>query len=225
MLKIEATSINVCKALLVLMDSNVKARITDCDITIEGDVTPSVIRKLDLDILHVKKFDSSFPVKKLEEEAENEEDCISIADSTAAKKTSAQDKSVISISNAKLFMSSSIDKFKLFEISNKPIGNSAKIKDILEAFGFDMEKDGIRYLSLAIFRSIVLPDMPLTNLCREVVRAENFNDVSANEVEYVIATLVKENFRTKESLAGEFIRLVKYIITTKGGILNEIFGT
>lgn len=106
---------------------------------------------------------------------------------------------------AQLKMLSMVNMQELFQISKSNKKNSEKITEFLELFGFDLNKNGMKYVQKAI---LYTQDMIEYNLDALAIRIAEKEHVEPAEVLRLIVARIKEHFKFKKSPAISFIRLI-----------------
>lgn len=109
------------------------------------------------------------------------------------------------IDQIQISLLSNVDIKELLSISKSSLDMDNKIRNMLNLFGFDVNKNGVDYLVQAI---VVAPKDEYYNLeilSKEVGRQ---NNIEPEEVKRLIVARVKENFEIKKSPAISFIRLI-----------------
>lgn len=103
-----------------------------------------------------------------------------------------------------------VDITKLFEIKESDMLIDVKINEILKAFGFDLTKEGMRFVSEAMMISKDTNDFTLDSICQEL--AEH-SIVAKEQIHDFIVTRIKEKFDFKKFPTTDFIRLANSFLT------------
>ena len=98
-----------------------------------------------------------------------------------------------------------VDTNELLKISQSNSTDELKAHKILEAFGFDFEKNGVQYLLKAIIDSPKNTYFNLETLSESVSQEEG---IEKEEVKRLIVARVKERFNFRKAPTIDFIRLV-----------------
>lgn len=110
---------------------------------------------------------------------------------------------------------SRVDINELIKIAHSDETDKIKIEKIINLFGFDLQRKGVKYLIKAILISPKEAYFNLETLCANVAKSEQY--VNKNEIMRLIVARIKEQFKFKKSPTIEFIRLVNsFLIKTEG---------
>ena len=104
---------------------------------------------------------------------------------------------------------STVNLHDLLEIAENSKSSQEKTIEILKLFGFDMDKNGVKYLKSAILKAKDIESCTLKVLAALIAEDE---DVEADEVERLMVARVKEKFRVRFSPTISFIRLVTRLL-------------
>ncbi len=112
-----------------------------------------------------------------------------------------------------------VDVKELFKIAQTRYSDKIKAERILELFGFNMQKNGVKYLFKAILISPKDAYFNLETLCDSVAKSEH--NVEKDEIKRLIVARVKEQFKFRKSPTIDFIRLVNSFLIKKEDEQNE----
>lgn len=112
-----------------------------------------------------------------------------------------------------LKMLSTVNVSKLLLISEEKENDSKKINNILEFFGFDMDRNGMNYVKRAALVASLKRDYRLEDLVKSVAK---YYKAEESEVLRLIVARIKENFHFRKSPAISFIRLVDRLLKKEG---------
>lgn len=107
-----------------------------------------------------------------------------------------------------------VDIKELFNIADSKESSEIKIEKILELFGFNMNKNGVQYLSKAILISLNESYFNLETLSESISKIEC--GINKYEIKRLIVVRVKELFKLKKSPTTDFIRVVNSVLSKKG---------
>lgn len=109
------------------------------------------------------------------------------------------------VNMAQIELLSLVDIKKLLEISQSSATDEIRAQEILELFGFDLNKIGVKYLLKAIITSPKDSYYNLETLSEAVSKEES---VDKEEVKRLIIARIKERFNFKKTPTIDFIRLI-----------------
>ena len=112
-----------------------------------------------------------------------------------------------------------VDVKELFKIAQTRYSDKIKAERILELFGFNMQKNGVKYLFKAILISPKDAYFNLETLCDSVAKSEH--NVEKDEIKRLIVARIKEQFKFRKSPTIDFIRLVNSFLIKKEDEQNE----
>lgn len=126
------------------------------------------------------------------------------------KQTEKKERKRTDINTVQIQLLSLIDMNQLLKIANQKYCNEEeKIKQILQLFGFDLQKKGVNYLFKAILLSPVCEYFNLETLAGQVAKSE---DADYEEVRRLIVARVKEKINFQKAPTIDFIRLINCVL-------------